>query len=273
MQGGSQHQPPGRRLWLFAGTGEGPFLAAELLRQGWRLRVSVVTAEAARAYGALEGLEVAVGALEGPLALCGELERAAGRGEPFALVVDATHPFALQIKATLAAACSRQGLPLLRLQRPHWTPQPASEVLGNLDALGRQPLTTKRLLLAIGGRQLGAAVAASRGALHHARLLPSPFSLQQAMAAGLAPERVACLRPTASGAIESALVRHWGIDVILARQSGGEPERLWHAIARRQGCRLLLLERPAPTAGPGEVFSQAALLQHLAQQAHPWTQE
>ena len=37
-------------IWLLAGTGEGPKLAQALLEQGWRLLVSVVSPEAARAY-------------------------------------------------------------------------------------------------------------------------------------------------------------------------------------------------------------------------------
>ena len=41
------------RLWLVAGTGEGPPLAAALLQRGWRVRVSVVTAAAVRAYQTL----------------------------------------------------------------------------------------------------------------------------------------------------------------------------------------------------------------------------
>ena len=40
----------GRRLWLFAGTGEGPPLAEALLSLGWQLRVSVVTAQGGRIH-------------------------------------------------------------------------------------------------------------------------------------------------------------------------------------------------------------------------------
>ena len=106
-------------------------------------------------------------------------------------------------------------------------------------------------------------MARSPGAVHHARLLPNPSGLQQAMAAGLAPERVACLRPTASGMVEAALVHRWRIGWILARQSGAHPERHWHRIAEQEGCRLLLLQRPGEVKGVTGC-SQAALLQRLA---------
>ena len=52
-----------QRIWLLSGTGEGPPLAAELLRRGWQLRVSVVSSAAARAYPAHPALELQVGAL------------------------------------------------------------------------------------------------------------------------------------------------------------------------------------------------------------------
>ncbi|WP_191964848.1 hypothetical protein [Synechococcus sp. RSCCF101] len=38
------------RLWMLAGTGDGPPLAAALLARGWRIQLSVVSASAAEAY-------------------------------------------------------------------------------------------------------------------------------------------------------------------------------------------------------------------------------
>jgi precorrin-6A/cobalt-precorrin-6A reductase len=275
MQGGSQHQfalaglpalGHGRRLWLFAGTGEGPGLAQQLVAQGWHLRISVVDPVAARAYGPLGPVEICAGPLAGPAALQDALAQAAREGDPFAAVVDATHPFAERIHTTLAQGCTASRLPLLRLRRPSCSMEATTTLLPHLEALAGLDLRGSRLLLAIGARQLGAAVARTPGALQHARLLPTAFSLQQAMAAGLAPQRVACLRPTVDGAIEAALVRRWGIDRILVRQSGGEPERRWHRIAARQGCRLLLLQRPEAHADVPQL-SSSALLQHLARWA------
>ena len=50
MQGRGNDQG---RIWLLSGTGEGPPLAAALLRAGWRVDVSVVTPSAARSYAGL----------------------------------------------------------------------------------------------------------------------------------------------------------------------------------------------------------------------------
>ena len=258
------HQTP-PRLWLIAGTGEGPMLAEQLLADGWHLTVSVVSAPAALAYRPHPGLSLRVGALGGANAVVAELAGAEACGQPYAVVVDATHPFARQVSQQLAVACGARGQRLLRLRRPALE-GPATLLPGMADLKG-VPLMDQRLLLAIGARQLAAAVACSPGAVPHARLLPSPSALQEAMAAGLAPARVACLRPASAGAVERALVRRWRITTVLARQSGGPTEQLWRQICGAERLQLLLLSRPPEPPGV-EVHDlealQATLLEVLA---------
>lgn len=243
-----KHQ--GQRLWLLAGTGEGPLLATRLLQRGWRVRVSVVSANAATAYRSLAAgrmgaaLEVVVGALAGPAAITAALEQACQQADPFAALIDATHPFALRISRDLATVCAGRGVPLLRLGRAL---QPAGDatVLADLEGLQGCALAGRSVLLALGARQLAAAVTSSPGAHHHARVLPAPAALQQALAAGLKPARIAPLRPSRDFAVEAALVRRWGISAIVCRQSGGPVEAGWRQVSQRCGCQLLLLARPA----------------------------
>ena len=232
-----------------------------------------------------------MGALAGGEAIRQRLAMAAASGQPYAAVVDASHPFARQISAQLAEALGQQKqqrqlaqghledrptgqLPaqplLLRLERPLLS-NPSDRLLADLEALAPHRLAPhslagRRLLLAIGARQLGRAVALSPGALHHARLLPTAEALQRAMAAGIAPERLACLRPGGGGeaALLAALLRRWRIDVILCRQSGGITETLWRQLAASQGCELLLLRRPADPAGVTGL-AEAELLARLEQ--------
>lgn len=250
MQGPALHQ--GRRsagqprIWLVAGTGEGPPLAVWLQERGWAVRVSVVSAAAARAYPQSDGLELMVGALT-PERLEAELA-----GAPFRWVIDASHPFASRISAELVRRCGAWGQPLLRLRRSIDPPGQAT-LLGKLQELDRAELGESRLLLAIGARRLAEAMALTPTALHHARILPSAEALRQAMAAGLPPQRVACLRPpseaTAAARVEEALCRRWRIEAVLARRSGGPSQAHWQRICTRLGLRLLLLERPAEPAG------------------------
>ncbi len=273
------HDPAGRqrlRLWLIAGTGEGPRLASQLLERGWRLEVSVVSEAASLAYPAHRRQRLLVGALAGGEAIRQQLAAAALEGQPYAAVVDASHPFASQISHQLAAALQQQiadrpsgpqpAQPLLlRLVRPLLS-SPADRLLVNLKALAHHRLTGTRLLLAIGARQLAEAVALSPGALHHARLLANPEALQRAMAAGIAPQRLAPLRPGGSGeaALLAALLSRWRIDAILCRQSGGITETLWRQLAASQGCELLLLQRPTDPAGMTGL-AEAELLAKLEQ--------
>jgi precorrin-6A/cobalt-precorrin-6A reductase len=263
-----------RRLWLFTGTGDGPPLARRLLAQGWRLRVSVVTAAAGLAYAANDALELRVGPLAGAGTLTRELLEGGRRGEPFAAVVDATHPFATTIHGELERGSAAAGVPLLRLERssPATAGTDPVQELADLGALRAVPLAGTRLLLAIGSRQLGQAVHCSPAARHHARVLPTPQALRQALAAGLASERLAPLHPRAgaergSGAVEAALLRHWGIEAVLARASGPPTEPLWRRLTTAHGCRLLLLRRPGPC--PSEPGLDAdALLRRLAAWTH-----
>jgi precorrin-6A/cobalt-precorrin-6A reductase len=263
------HAPPsraaGNRLWLIAGTGEGPVLATALLRSHWRVRVSVVSRAAALAFGCQPGLEVRVGAIEGEppdrrpeAGVAAELERAHRLGDPFRWVIDATHPFATRISAALAVECRRVHQPLLRLQRPE-LPAGSARILPDLSALGMHCPAEERLLLAIGARQLGTAMRCCPQAVHHARILPQPAALRQAMAAGLAPERVACLRPESDAAIERALCRQWRIGTIVCRRSGSSTELHWHRISEALGLRLLLLERPCEPPGVPSLPLEAML--------------
>lgn len=271
------HQTPSPWIWLIAGTGEGPPLAARLLERGWRVRVSLVSAAAGRAYPPHPRLVVTVGAIgagdggEPAAAVLAELRSAAAAGQPYRWMVDASHPFARRISAAVAEACRLQGQPLLRLKRPLPTATGA-RILADLPALAQEPLAGRRLLLAIGARRLAEAIGHCPGAVPHARLLPSPAALRQAMAAGLPPERVACLRPAAdaaaAAAIEAALCRRWGIEVVLCRRSGGPSESHWRRICRDLGLRLLLLERPPEIAGV-PTLPLGALLERLGDPPPP----
>lgn len=284
MQGTALHQAPGPGdpppprgawIWLVAGTGEGPPLAARLLERGWGVRVSVVSAAATRAYAPHPALELQVGALggeggepgDGARAIRAALRDAAARGCPCRWLIDASHPFALRISTALAEACRIEGQPLLRLLRPladaaetdaaagasSAAGANAPRVLADLADLARELLADRRLLLAIGARRLAEAKGHCPEAILHARLLPSPEALRQAMAAGIRPERVACLRPLgdpdAAAAVEAALCRRWRIEAVLCRRSGGPSERHWRRISAELGLRLLLLERPQEPRG------------------------
>lgn len=252
-----------RRVWLLAGTGEGPTLAAALLQRGWQVSVSVVTKPAAQAYADLELEQLNTGPLAGEVGIHRFLQQQA----PFDWVLDATHPFAVCISEDLQQVCRQRDQALLRLMRPSET---GGEVvlLRELPLLSQQPLSGRHLLLAVGARHLAAAARAGRaaGAEVYGRVLPSADGLRQALAVGLKPDRLAVLRPLqggSKGGVERALCRRWSISDVLCRQSGGVTEQLWRAISEEQRVRLWLLQQPAAPIGVETVIGVPALLRRL----------
>src|SRR3954449_12834926 len=107
------------RVLVLGGTGEARRLATGLADEG----VDVVSSLAGRvADPVLPPGEVRVGGFGGVAGLGGWLQE-----HPVATVVDATHPFAATMTASAAEAAGLVGVPLLRLQRPGWTPQPGDD--------------------------------------------------------------------------------------------------------------------------------------------------
>ena len=252
-----------RRIWLLAGTGEGPSLAQALLERGWWVRISVVSSKAAEAYAGLGVQRLSIGALNGPEGIGTVLEREG----PFTWVIDATHPFAIRITAELMQVCSLRRQPLLRLERSAERGA-AFAFLNDLADVRDPRLKGSRLLLAVGARHLAvaASAAAAAGASIHARVLPNVEGLRAALAVGLPSDQLAVLRPLQGdppGSIERALCCRWRITDVVCRQSGGVTERLWRGICQGQGLRLWLLRRPSGLAGMDTVVGEQALLERL----------
>ena len=247
---------------VFAGTGEGPGIASILLKSGYRVSISVVSAAAARAYCGMQLDDLHVG----PFSSQESLEQyLAARGVTF--VMDATHPFALQISAQLRLACALRNLPLLRFERPDHIVSDGSLLLTVAD-LSDCDLSGHRLLLAVGARQLAAAATAASqaGAAVYARVLPTPEAIRQAGLAGLSGERLAVLRPGTgdrAGELEAALCRRWQITDVFCRQSGGAADQLWSDLAIRHSIRLWKLKRPNPIPSVDVVHSVSQLCRHL----------
>ena len=247
---------------VFAGTGEGPVIAQSLLDSGFRVSVSVVSEAAARGFAAMSLQNLHVGAFPSQQSLAEHLATQA-----VTCVVDATHPFALRISADLQSTCATGDPRLIRYERPDHEAVDHG-LLATIDDLARCPLSGHRLLLAVGARQLQAAVAAARlaGAVVHARVLPTADAIRKAGAAGLSADQLAVLRPGAGErprALEAALCRRWQISDVLCRQSGGAADGLWSRLCQDGAMRLWKLKRPQASLDVDVVHSVNALCRLL----------
>jgi len=107
-------------LLLVGGTGEARALAAALDGTPGLRVVSSLAGAVARPR--LPVGEVRIGGFGGPDGLARWLTE-----HQVAAVVDASHPFAARISASCVAATTITGVPLLRLERPAWTPSPGDD--------------------------------------------------------------------------------------------------------------------------------------------------
>ena len=168
-------------------------------------------------------------------------------------LVDATHPFAAQMTRHARAAAGT--VPLLRLERPAWTPGPGDawtevpDMTAAASALGETP---RRVLLTVGQKEL----APFREHPHHHYVIrsidpPDPLTL---------PSGAVTLQdagPFVPEAERALLLRH-GIEVLVTKNSGGSASFAKLAAARELGVRVVMVARPAG-GGAGVAGVEAAV--------------
>ncbi len=226
--------PDSRRILILGGTGEARALAAALATHP---ALTAVTSLAGRTAAPVRPAgELRVGGFGGSEGLADYLDEAR-----IAAVVDATHPYAAAISRHAVEACRLAGRPLLRLERPPWQPQPGDrwvEVDSLQAAAAVAPGRGRRAFLAIGAKGIEA-FAGVREMWFLLRLVDRP-----AAPPPLADCEILLARGPFDAAAETALLRRHRIDVVIAKNSGGEAAYGKIAAARALGLPVLLLRRP-----------------------------
>lgn len=163
------------------------------------------------------------------------------RDERIDIVVDATHPFAAQISSNAALACADAGVPLIAVERPAWAPVESDNwvntdsIADGVAALGSVP---RRVFCAIGRLYLGALHCAPQ---HHyiIRLIDKPGG-----DLGLPHATIISARGPFDTSADVALFREHGIEVVLAKNSGGIAAISKIEAARELGLPVIMVTRP-----------------------------
>ena len=238
------------RVLVLGGTTEARALYGLLEARTGRFQATVSLAGATRAP-VLPALDVRIGGFGGVAGLRAWLET-----HGIEAVIDATHPFAAQISGNAVQACTQAGVPLLRVERPGWTPGVGDDwtlvpdMQAAACALGTVP---RRVLLTVGRKDLLPFATMDR----HDWLLRSVDRPDSAL---LPPgARVLQARGPFYEAAEETLLRTERIDVIVTKNSGGMATAGKLVAARRLGVAVIMVARPVLAPAPVVPDATAAM--------------
>jgi precorrin-6A/cobalt-precorrin-6A reductase len=164
------------------------------------------------------------------------------RNENIDVLIDATHPFAAAISANALKAAGSTNVKLLALRRPPWEKVACDNwievesVAQAVQALGETP---KRVFVALGRNELQPFA----GAPQHFYLVRSVDPVDPPLAV---PDAVyiAARGPFGEAEDRDLLARH-NIEMIVAKNSGGQATYSKIAAARALGLPVVMLKRPA----------------------------
>ena len=222
-------------MLLLGGTGEARRLAQRLVDDG----VAVVSSLAGRvADPLLPPGDVRIGGFGGAAGLVAWLQE-----HPVAAVVDATHPFAAGMTAHAAQASAVTGVPLLRLQRPGWSPSPGDDWrwVDSLPAAADAVAGFGHVFLTTGRQGLAAFAGLSAHCVVRSVDPPDPPL----------PARTTVVLARGPFTVdeERALMTEHGVDVVVTKDSGGHMTEAKLAAARELGIPVVLVRRPPVPPG------------------------
>src|SRR5215468_4679827 len=227
---------PERRILILGGTTE----AAQLARAAERHRgLTVISSLAGRTRdpAPLPGATRSggFGGIEGLIRFI--------REERIDVVVDATHPYAEQISRHAVVASRSTSVPLVRLERPPWPRQPGDR-WALVDSVAEAARVCqdygRRAFLTVGGKELQAFANLER-MWFLVRLVDPPLEPLPLLHC-----QVVTGRGPFTTEDERKLLQQHRIDMIVAKNSGGDATYGKIAAARALGLPVILVRRPVP---------------------------
>lgn len=227
---------PGLRLLVLGGSTEASELIRAIDARGSGIEVVLSYAgRTATRNPPPKGVEVRVGGFGGIAGLEGHL-----RADGISAMIDATHPFAARMPFHAAAACRTAEVPLLRIVRPAWAPEPADHWIHvpavDDAACAVQHLRAGRVLLTIGRQELRSFAGCDVDFVVRSIDPPEPGVLPGAtMLLARAPF-------TLEGELD--VLREQRIDLIVSKNAGGGATRAKLDAARQLGIPVVMIARP-----------------------------
>ncbi len=221
-------------LLILGGTSEASALAAALAARGDRATLSYAGRIAAPRTQPLPTRTGGFGGVDGLATYLA--------AHAVTHVIDATHPFAARMSHNAQAACASRGTALAALVRPAWTPEVGDrwQTVADLGAAVRALQgPARRIFLAI-GRQHLPVFAEQPQHDYLLRLVDAPTE-----ALPLPRTTVITARGPFDAASDVRLLRDHRIDLIVAKNAGGDGARAKLTAARELGLPVILIERPA----------------------------
>ena len=244
-------------ILLIGGTSETAPLASGLAQAGYEVLVSTATDEPL-AIGDHPRISRRAGRLdeEGMVEL--------GKEKGIRAIVDAAHPYAVAVHAAVQVAARRLGIPFLVFRRPEalTLANPVRFAADHAEAAEMAFAEGRPVFLTTGARNLAPYAEAARrtGVPLAVRVLDAPESLAACRTAAIPQERIIAGRGPFSLEENLAVIRRFGIGVIVTKESGragGFDAKI--AAAKQANCRVIVLRRPE-TAASGLTFDDPTSL-------------
>ena len=223
-----------RRVLILGGTAEARQLAGRLAK---RDDLAVTISLAGRTAAPVpQPVPVRSGGFGGAEGLADYLAR-----ERIDALIDATHPYAATMAANAAHAAELAKVPLLALRRSPWFPREGdrwTEVADVSEAVAALGVAPRAVFLALGRKE----IAAFAQAPQHRYLVRSVDPVEPPLAVPNANYITG--RGPFTEADDRKLLQSNTIDVVVAKNSGGDASYAKIAAARALGCEVIMLKRP-----------------------------